>query len=265
MSEDAPTNQQQVPAGLPQPGQVPAAAPTPAPAPIAIPPTGHTVPAPAAAPAATVPTPAPASAPTTTPTGQITDFAGDLVDDPYAKVGLTYIEQAITGTSVDLNRAFAKAAEYGDVNLIDEAYLREALGDKAQHVVAQAKALFEYSAQKQTQALQEVYQSVGGEAQLKQAAAYFNKAANDEQRRTVAYLLDSGDPVLMKAGAQQIVQLASAAGVRVQAGAQPLGQAGALQGLSHADYIKAISERNLPADKYEQLRQQRLIGRQQGL
>lgn len=256
-----PTNQQQVPAGLPQPGQVPAAAPTPAPAPIAIPPTGHTLPAPAAAPAATVPTPAPAS----TPTGQIADFAGDLVNDPYAKVGLTYIEQVIAGTSVDLNRAFAKAAEYGDANLIDEAYLREALGDKAPHVVAQAKALFEYSAQKQTQALQEVYQSVGGEAQLKQAAAYFNKAASDEQRRTVAYLLDSGDPVLMKAGAQQIVQLASSAGVRVQAGAQPLGQAGALQGLSHADYIKAISERNLPAEKYEQLRQQRLIGRQQGL
>lgn len=256
-----PTNQQQVPTGLPQPGQVPPTAPTPAPAPIAIPPTGHTLPAPAPAPAATVPTPAPASA----PTGQIADFAGDLVDDPYAKVGLTYIESAIAGTSVDLNRAFAKAAEYGDINLIDEAYLQEVLGDKAPHVVAQAKALFEYSAQKQTQALQEVYQSVGGEAQLKQAAAYFNKAASDEQRRTVAYLLDSGDPVLMKAGAQQIVQLASSAGVRVQAGAQPLGQAGALQGLSHADYIKAISERNLPADKYEQLRQQRLIGRQQGL
>lgn len=248
-----PTNQQQVPPGLPQPGTVPT------------PPTAHTAPTPAVpgdglhSPAKTAP-----AAQTATP-GSIADFAGDLVNDPYAKVGLSYIEAAIAGTEADLRRAFGKAAEYGDVNLIDEAYLRDVLGDKADAVVQQAKALFEYSTHKAQQTLQEVYSAVGGEHVLQQAVPYFNQAATPEQRKAIALLLDSGDPATMKYAAQQVVDFARQGGMVQRAGQQPLGQAGAVQGISQEEYVKAIMERNLSAEKYEQLKQARMLGKQQGL
>ena len=253
---NAPANQQQVPPGLPQPGTVPT------------PPTAHNAPAPALpgdglhSPAKNAP--AAQTAAQTAP-GSIADFAGDLVNDPYAKVGLSYIESAISGTGADLRRDFGKAAEYGDVNLIDEAYLRDVLGDKADAVVQQAKALFEYSTHKAQQTLQEVYNAVGGEHVLQQAVPYFNQAATPEQRKAIALLLDSGDRATMKYAAQQVVDFARQGGMVQRAGQQPLGQAGAVQGISQEEYVKAIMERNLSAEKYEQLKQARLLGKQQGL
>ena len=194
----------------------------------------------------------------------IQELAGDLANDPYAKPALTFI-QAACGDSVDLARAFGKAAEYGDPQLIDEAYLQDVLGDKAGPVVEQAKALFEYAEHVATKTLNEVYAAVGGEDRLRQAAAYFNQAADPDTKREIMYLLDSGDKELMVSAAKRVVQFAERGGMVYKPGTQPLGQPGAVRGLTHAEYIEAISQRNLSPERYEELRRLRMLGKSQGI
>lgn len=256
-------NTQNLPAGMGSKASAPAPAPAPVPPtvpPLPVPPAEPSAP-PVKLPGVEAPKPAPAA----NVSAQIADLAGDLVNDPYAKVGLTYVESVIADKNVDLRRAFGKAAEYGDMGLVDEAYLKEVLGDQAGPVVQQVKAIFEYSAQKQAQTMKTIYDSVGGEAALTQAVAAFNQHASAEQRKVIAHLLDSGDVDTMKFAAQQIMQFGQQAGLVMQKNQQPLGQAGAQKGLSQDEYIKAIMERNLSPEKYESLRKARLLGKQQGL
>ena len=211
-------------------------------------------------------TPAPVAPSTPAPvSGSTSDLVGELASDPYAKPAVMYIDNICTGAKVDMQRAFSKAVEFGDARLIDEAYLSEKLGDNAAAVIAQATALFEYSAHKAQTAVQAVYAAVGGEQVLRQAVQHFNQAASPEERAEVAYLMDSGNTALMQRAAQRIVQYGKQAGAVYSPQSQPMGKPSAARGLSKEEYIKAISNPKLSSHEYEKLREQRVLGRTQGI
>jgi len=204
-------------------------------------------------------------------TAPVADIIGDLADDPYAKPSVTYIENMCSTSDVDLGRAFNKAVEYGDASLIDEAYLRDQLGENADAVIQQATSLFEYSAHKAKESLTNIYQTVGngdaksGEALLKQSAEYFNKAGDPAEKAEIEYLLDSGNKDLMARAAQRIVQFAQQGGMTYQPGQQPLGNPSSAKGLSRQEYVEKISAQNLSPEQYQELRKLREIGRKQGI
>lgn len=255
-SQEVPQNQQQPAQGQPAPPYDPSQNPMlsrqsrePAP----VPPTNHLE---------TEREPAPAKAEAT---GNVKDLVGDLGDDPYAQPSIAYIENVCSTKGVDLERAFDTAIDYGNTDLIDKEYLREKLGDDAEAVIKQATALFEYSASQTDAAMNAVYEAVGGEEVLKQAVPYFNEAADAEERAEVKYLLDSGNKELMARAAKRIVEYANKGGMTYNRGKQPVGSPSTAKGLSKAEYIEAISERNISQEKYEQLREQRKLGTQQGL
>lgn len=193
------------------------------------------------------------------------DLVGDLANDAYVKPALTYLENVCTQAEVDISRAFGKAVEYGDSGLIDTAYLTEKLGENARAVIEQATALFDYSSSKATETLNTVFQSVGGEQVLRQAAQHFNQSASAEERAEIAYLLDSGNVALMQRAAQRIVQYGRQGGAVYQPTGHPVGSPTAARGLSKEEYIKAISNPRLTPQEYEQLRQQRVLGKNQGI
>jgi hypothetical protein len=196
---------------------------------------------------------------------RIQDLVGDLSDDVYAKPSITYIENVCKGSDVDLGRAFNKAVEYGDASLIDEAYLREKLGENADAVIQQASSLFEYSAHKAQEGLRAVYDAVGGEETLQQAAKFFNTSAPKDEKAEIQYLLDSGNKDLMVRAAKRIVQYAEQGGMTYAKGKQPLGNPSTVKGLTQAEYIDAITAKNLSQEQYAELRKQRELGRSQGL
>lgn len=253
-----PGNIQDLPPGIPTAQQ--RAAPSPMLSHVSQPESKPT-PAPAPAPA---PEPAPVPPPANMSTSTA-DLVGDLATDAYAKPAVAYIDSICTASKVDMQRAFAKAVEFGDARLIDIAYLTEKLGDKAQSVVDQATALFEYSAHKAETAIRAVYEAAGGEAVLKQAVQHFNQAASPEERAEIAYLLDSGNTALMKRAAQRIVQYSRQGGAVYSPQQQPTGKPSAARGLGRDEYIKAISNPRLSPAEYDKLREQRALGKAQGL
>jgi len=198
-------------------------------------------------------------------TGTISDLVGDLGTDPYAKPSITYIETLCTKGEVDLGRAFNNAVEHGDASLIDSAYLNEKLGADAAAVIAQATSLFEYSASQAEKTMADVYEAAGGEEVLRQAVPYFNKSADAAEKEEVEYLLNSGNKALMARAAKRIVQYSQSAGMTYSPNGQPLGSPSSEKGLSKADYIAAISKQNISPEAYNGLRNQRKLGKQQGL
>lgn len=193
------------------------------------------------------------------------DLVGDLTNDSYAQPGIAYIENACEKAGVDLDRAFQVAVERGDTDLIDSAYLREKLGKDADAVIRQATALFDYSANKAAESMNAVFEAVGGEQNLRQAVPYFNQSADAAERAEVKYLLDSGNKELMARAARRIVEHAKNAGMQYSQGNQPLGSPSTAKGLSRAEYIEAISQKNITQEQYETLREQRKLGAQQGI
>ena len=195
----------------------------------------------------------------------IQDLVGDLSEDTYAKPSITYIENVCKGSDVDLGRAFNKAVEHGDASLIDEAYLREKLGENADAVIQQATSLFEYSTHKAQEALSAVYEAAGGQEVLEQASKFFNASADPAEKAEIMYLLDSGNKDLMTRAAQRIVQFAQQGGMTYQRGKQPIGNPSTAKGLSKAEYIAEIQKPNISPERYEELRNLRKLGMSQGL
>lgn len=190
---------------------------------------------------------------------------GDLKSDDYAAPAIEYIEN-VCGDKVDLQRAFGKAVEYGDTNLIDKAYLKEVLGDKADAVSRQAEAVFRYSANKAEGALNEVYTEFGGKEQVQRAGQYFNDSADPETKAAIKAMLDSGKPEQVKYAVKQIKQFAESAGMTYNHQQQPFGQASAQKGISRQEYQDIIyKERNMTPERYEEIQAQRKLGMKQGL
>ncbi len=248
-------NQQDVPTGLPQPGTVPPAR-TPAPAPAPTP--------------ATAVTPPPTQHLQNKPAAQgsvqrVSDLAPDLAKDPNVSPMVDYI-QTVCGDRVDLGRAFQKAVENGDTSLIDSAYLNEVLGpQEAANVIRMATNAFDYAAAQHEAQLQIVYQAAGGEAVLRQAVTYWEGNATADDKAEINALLDSGNKALMERAARKIVDFAKAKGGVVVNAQQPLGSPTAVQGITSEEYKKALANPRLSENEYNALRQQRVLGKRQGL
>lgn len=203
--------------------------------------------------------------------GEVGEAFIDLKDDPNTAPATLYIERICNEHKVDLQRAFGKAVDKGDMSLIDEAYLQEKLGNDAQYVLQQAQALFSYSQEKVMASVNAMYASVGdgnadtGKQLLEQAAKYFNSAASQPDRAEISLLLNSGDKHLMAKAAKRVVEFARSKGAVVQPGNTNVYSPNSERGLSAEEYRKAIANPKLSDAEYAKLRQQRVLGKKQGL
>lgn len=210
---------------------------------------------------------APTPAPADKPTSSLQTLLGDeLSADPAAATSIALVER-IAGDKLDLDRAFGKAVEEGDLRFVDERYLKETLGEADAKLLLQEAAKLMQQAEGLGEALKaELLKDVpGGQATMDQAATIFNSVASESTRRAIAKLLDSGDKDSMQYAVQQVLEIAKNSGQLVLHNQQPIGAPGALKGLSRAEYTQAIQKRNLSDAEYEQLKAQRKLGMSQGL
>lgn len=235
----------------------PAPGVAPAPAPAAAPPV---LPAPPV-----VPEPPKADAPAA---GTVADLAGSLGTDPAIAPGIAYLEAAATAAQLDVTRAFGQAADELDVRFIDRAYLVEKVGQaQADQMIKVAEASIVYAKAATEKLYSDVRASVGGDEAWGQAIALFNQHAPQETKVAIAALFDSMNPEQMKYAAGQVAAFAKSTGGVVQAGVQPLGTPGNVQGMTMEQYRTAIAAlpRNATDAQYAELRAQREAGVAAGL
>ncbi|QMP84061.1 hypothetical protein pphageT12_43 [Pseudomonas phage pphageT12] len=195
----------------------------------------------------------------------VSEMAGELAKDPNLAPAVNYLDAFCTENKVDMARAFGNAAAEGDARFIDRAYLKDVLGDKADAVIKTAEGVLAYSSAYAEQTVSAVHTLAGGEAQWSAAGDAFNKHAPAEERKLIVEMLESGSREKVVYAAKRIMEYATQAGAIVKHNPQALGQPGNQKGLTNAEYIKAISERNIPEEKYQALRQLRQLGKSQGL
>lgn len=184
----------------------------------------------------------------------LADMVGsELMQDPGCSLVARSLERLCTD-KVDHNRAFGNAIENDDARFIDEAYLREVLGDDAEEAIASAKYLLDYAGTYAEKLQQSLYESVpGGEEAVQLAAKHFNSTATAEDKRLVATLLDSGNMEYMQHAIRLITDRAK--GVMPQHKAQAFGTPTALQPLSRAEFGKAVLDNpSMTPAEYEKLR-----------
>lgn len=190
-------------------------------------------------------------------------------NDPQFKPIAMYLDTKLEG--VDTDRAFAKAIEYGDVGLIDRAYLVEKLGDGADEVINLSTSLFEAAQAKATAQVNEVYQQFGGHQVVSQAVKYFNEKGSSAERKVLGSLLDSGVKENVQYAMERIVSFAKqSGGVVSNNNAIPMGQPGYERGLSADEYREALrkvtSGSTRPSEAVlSKLANARKLGKQQGL
>lgn len=179
-----------------------------------------------------------------------------------------------TVTGLDISRALGNALTHGDPNLIDVAYIREKGGAQADHLLTLAKGIIGRVEAQAQEGVRAVHAAAGGEAQWNASVGVFNTSAPAHQKLVVRQMLDSGNPEMVQAAAQTVVEFAKNSGMvpvapgLVQAGAAALGSA---QGLSKADFQRELlalkGRANQPG--YEQARaelyQRRSLGKQLGM
>lgn len=260
-------NQQQVPPGMPKPGQIPAAQvqpqepqPNPMLSHLSVPTPQHQpgVPATPAVPAPVKPAPA--------EPGNPTPVFQDLDTDPQVAPAIAYLEAVSTDNKLDTARAFQKAIEEGDARFLDEGYLREKLGAKADQVINTAKSVLAYADAQKQAVIQSVYEVAGGESNWRLASAAFSQHADPATKAAMQELLNSGKPDAVKYAAKQIHQFAVAQGAVSQHAVTPVGGNSSAQGLTSAQYVEKIrAKRNMSHEEYEELRSLRKLGIQQGL
>ncbi|QHJ82565.1 MAG: hypothetical protein [Bacteriophage sp.] len=215
-----------------------------------------------------VPTLEPVKVPGSEPVAQsatVSDMAGELAKDPNLAPAVNYLDAFCAEHKVDMARAFGNAAEEGDARFIDRAYLRDVLGDKADAVIKTAEGVLNYTNAYAEQTVNAVITLAGGQAQWDAAGNAFNQHAPADERKLISEMLDSGLREKVTYAAKRIMEYATQAGAISTHNAPAIGQPGTQQGLSKADYVKAISERNISPEKYEQLKTLRKLGLSQGL
>lgn len=194
----------------------------------------------------------------------VTELAGEFARDSQLAPAVSYLDAVFKDNGLDINRALGQAAQEGDARFIDRAYLKEKLGDKADTIIRVAEDSITYVAAYNAESLNQVYATAGSEDGFRQAVDVFNKTADKTERAMLADLLNSGVRDKMLYAAKKIAEYGVKAGVVIKHQALPLGNPSAAQGLSRAEYIKAISEKNVTPERYDELRQLRELGRQQG-
>lgn len=189
------------------------------------------------------------------PPATLAEMVGsELMNDPGCSLVARGLDRLCKG-KVDHNRAFGNAIENDDPRFIDEAYLREVLGDDADEAIQSAKFLLDYADTYTADLQQRLYASVeGGEEALKVAAKHFNTTATPADKKLVATLLDSGNMEYMQHALQLITQ--GAKGVMPKHRAQTFGSPTGLQPISRADFGKAVIDNpNMSPSDYEKLRE----------
>lgn len=193
----------------------------------------------------------------------------DQISDPIVKSMALMFRNAAKGA--DLDRALGNAIRYADSRLIDSAYLREIGGDNAEDLIAMAKGIVEGVVQQAQRFEQSVYAEAGGEKAWYQAVNIFNAKAPEELRITVANMIDSQNEKLIRAATRMVVNFNNNSGfapvVKEGLRSSPVSQAP--QGMSEADFDKAIRGLNMFsrdfAQKRDELIRQRKLGIQAGL
>lgn len=199
------------------------------------------------------------------PSGSVAELAGHMAQDSNVKVAVEYMDVVLKDAGVDIQRALGNATDELDARFIDVHYLKEKLGDKADQVIKLATSTIEYARDYQAESVKQVREQAGGEQQWNAAVQVFNEKADPQERAMLADLLNSGVRDKMLYAAKKVAEFGVNAGAVIRHNAPPMGQPGSMQGLSKEAYVKAISERNLSPEKYEQLKAQRRLGMQQGL
>lgn len=262
-------NQQQLPPGMPKPGQIPAAQvqpqepqPNPMLSHLSVPTPQHQPGVPTTPPPAV---PAPTNPATAEPSNPAPVFQ-DLDTDPQVAPAIAYLEAVSTDNKLDTARAFQKAIEEGDARFLDEGYLREKLGAKAEQVINTAKSVLVYADSQKQAVINSVYEVAGGESNWKLASTAFSQHADPTTKAAMQELLNSGKPDAVKYAAKQIHQFAVAQGAVSQHAVTPVGGNSSAQGLTSAQYVEKIrAKRNISHEEYEELKSLRKLGIQQGL
>lgn len=174
-------------------------------------------------------------------------------------------------TQADIERATAKAIEYGDAGLIDKAFLAERFGDRAGEAVAIAEAVLEQAAVKRDALVQSVYSAAGGKEGWDSALQLYKDHAPKGLQKAIQVMFDSGDNDTVNEAAKLVVEFANNSGLVVQgAGSRQVAGSGSMdsQGLSAAQLQAAMKQLN-PGSRtytkdYERLIELRRIGKQLG-
>lgn len=238
-------------------------------------------PTPAAQPAAQ---PAPAAAPAVDPTiaallaalGGVQPAATPAAAQPAAYTPtadpvVSSLSGILSGSGVDVQKAIAKAIEYGDASLIDKAYIASVGGANAAHLTQLAEQLVAHTGRESEAAEQACYQLAGGQANFHSAVAVWNKSAPSHLKAIVENMMDSGVRAQSDAGAKMIVEFAKGNGGLVQpAGLVNPGAArpGAEAALSKEQFQAEMQKLDKQAPGYEQRRGElygrRAMGKQMG-
>lgn len=195
----------------------------------------------------------------------VVELAGHLAQDSNLAPAVTYMDAVLKDNGVDVARALGKAADEMDARFIDEHYLKEKLGAKADQVIALAKSTIEYAAKYTEETVSQIYSTAGNEAQWRLAVEAFNKSADPVERQTLAELVNSGDREKALYAARKIAEYGVKAGVVIKQGAPALGAASGDKGLSSAEYLKIIQNPRITPEQYEAAKAARRLGREQGI
>lgn len=228
---------------------------------------------------------------TSTPIGKSGELAnGDpavdkpttKVDDPVATADIDTGSKALdiavrtfiastNASQVDIERATAKAIEYNDAGLIDEAFLRERFGDRAAEAKAIAEAVIEQADVKRQQLVQSVYSTAGGKEGWESALALYKEHAPKGLQKALQMMFDSGDDSAVQEAANLVVEFANNSGLVVKgAGSRQVAGSGSAdsQGLSAREFQAAMAKLNPGSrsyrDDYARLIELRGIGKQLG-
>lgn len=188
--------------------------------------------------------------------------------DPQFKPIAMYLDKVCK--DIDVNRAFGNAVAYGDVSLIDKAYLQEKLGDQATEVAELAGSLFNAAVERANSQVNEIYNQFGGKSEVDQAIKFFNSKCDLDTRKVLSSLIDSGAKENITYALKQIVDFAkSRGGVITKSKTAVIGQQrqGSNRGLSKEEYHSALVKLGPRAPKAEldKLYRARALGREQGL
>lgn len=200
----------------------------------------------------------------------LNNFNANELQDPVLRA--MAVTMQTVGKDLDLDRVLGRAISSGDVSLIDTAYLRDAAGEHAPQLTEIAKGIVQSIADKAARVTNDIFASVGGEAQWQAVAAVFNKSAPRELRVTVAQMFDSQNTELIRAASKIVAEFGRSSGQLPKLGAPQLTTASAgIQGqaLSKADFKAALfaldhNSPNFTADR-ESLMARRSLGRRIGL
>lgn len=170
----------------------------------------------------------------------------------------------------DLERATKNALEYGDVALIDDAFLKERFKDRWEEAKQIAEAVVEQTGVERQKLVDAVYSTAGDKAKWDASLAVYKQHAQPGLQKAIQMMFDSGDATSVKEAAALVVDFAKNSGVipsvtgRVAAGTG-VADAG---GLSAGDFQAAMRALNPSARTYNQdyskLIELRRIGKQLG-